>query len=257
MKNLGSAISIEVLKVRRSKILVFSTLGFMLLPVVCGFFMLVLKDPELARRLGLISTKAHMMAGDADWPTFFRLLAQATGGGGVVLFSLIGTWVFGREYSDHTVKDLLALPTPRSAIIVAKFVLIAIWSCALTALIGVVALCIGAGVGLGELSGDVLVQGAGRVIMTAALVIALVAPIAFFASAGRGYLMPLGMVFLALLMSQVLTGAGWGEYFPWAVPNIYAQEGNVATTSIIIVLLTSAAGVTGTLLWWKLADQTG
>jgi len=257
MTNLGSAISIEILKVRRSKILVFSTLGFLLLPVVCGFFMLVLKDPELARRLGLISTKAHLMAGTADWPTFFKLLAQATGGGGVVLFSLIGTWVFGREYSDHTIKDLLALPTPRSAIVVAKFVIIAMWSCALTALIGVLALCIGSGVGLGELPGEVLTQGLGGVMMTSALVIALATPIAFFASAGRGYLMPLGMVFLALLMSQVLTGAGWGEYFPWAIPNIYAQEGDIGVASFIIVLLTSAAGIVGTLLWWKRADHTG
>jgi ABC-2 type transport system permease protein len=43
--------------------------------------------------------------------------------------------VFGREYSDRTLKDLLALPTLRSAIVLAKFVVVASWSAALTVVI--------------------------------------------------------------------------------------------------------------------------
>jgi hypothetical protein len=31
--------------------------------------------------------------------------------------------VFGREYSDRTVKDLLALPIPRTLVVAAKFIL--------------------------------------------------------------------------------------------------------------------------------------
>ena len=79
-----------------------------------GFFMIVMKDPDLARRLGLISAKAQIVAGSADWPTYLGMLAQATAIGGIMLFGLIGSWVFGREYSDHTLKDL-ALTEPVSA----------------------------------------------------------------------------------------------------------------------------------------------
>ena len=66
-----------------------------------------------------------MMAGVADWPTYLDLLAQSIAVGGLILFSLIGSWVFGREFVDRTVKDLLALPTARSAIVAAKFLVIA------------------------------------------------------------------------------------------------------------------------------------
>ena len=34
--------------------------------------------------------------------------------GGLFLFGFLFIWVFGREYSDRTAKDLLALPTARS-----------------------------------------------------------------------------------------------------------------------------------------------
>jgi len=52
--------------------------------------------------------------------------------GGFFLFVLIISWVFGREFSDGTVKDLLAVPVPRSSILLAKFVLAALWSAAST-----------------------------------------------------------------------------------------------------------------------------
>lgn len=86
-----------------------------------------MKDPDLARRLGLISAKAQIVAGSADWPTYLGFLAQATAVGGILLFALIGSWVFGREYSDRTISDLLPLPTPRRSIVLAKFVVL--WCC--------------------------------------------------------------------------------------------------------------------------------
>ena len=71
------------------------------------------------------------------------MLLQGIAGGGAILFALITAWVFGREFSDHTAKELLALPTPREAIVGAKFVLIALWTLGLTLLVFVVGLGIG------------------------------------------------------------------------------------------------------------------
>jgi hypothetical protein len=36
--------------------------------------MIILKDPERARSMGLISAKAQLAAGVADWPTRLSLL---------------------------------------------------------------------------------------------------------------------------------------------------------------------------------------
>jgi ABC-2 type transport system permease protein len=256
MNQLTQTIWVETLKARRSKMPLLTTLGFLVIPLVGGFFMIILKDPEFARRVGLISAKAQLMAGVADWPTFLNLLAQAIAIGGIILFGFIGSWVFGREYADRTVKDLLALPTSRWAIVLAKFVLIIAWSVVLTAVVYFVGLGVGAAVGLPQASAEVFWQGTLTIALSAALTIILVTPIAFFASAGHGYLPPLAATILAIFLAQVVAVAGWGEYFPWSIPALVSQGGRLPFVSYLIVLLTSAAGILGTFLWWRFADQT-
>jgi len=260
MNNFAQAVWVEMLKARRSRMPLLTALGFSLFPLGLGFFMIILKDPELARRAGLITAKAQIMMGVADWPTYLGFLAQVIAGGGIMLFGLIGIWVFGREYSDRTMQDLLALPTSRSAIVFAKFVVVALWSAALTAMICVVALLVGLGVGavvaLPPTSMQVILQGGVTVAITACLTIALVTPIAFFASAGHGYLPPMGVTLLVIFLAQVIAMTGRGEYFPWAIPGLYAQGENLGTISYVIVILTGVAGIAGTFSWWELADQT-
>ncbi len=256
MNNLSQAIRVETLKFRRSKVPLLTGLGFLLAPLMGGFFMVILQDPEFARQVGLISAKAQLMAGVADWPTFLELLAQATAIGGLILFSLIGSWIFGREYSDHTVKDLLALPTTRSTIVLAKFVVIAGWSITLIVMIYLVGLAVGAAVTLPPVPLPVILQGGVMVAITAVLTIAVVTPIIFFASAGRGYLPPLGVAILAIFLAQMVAIAGWGDYFPWSVPALYSQGTNIGPVSYVLVILTGVAGIAGTFLWWERADQS-
>lgn len=256
MNNLAQAIWVETLKARRSKMPLLTALGFMLVPLFGGFFMIILKDPEFARRVGLISAKAQLMAGSADWPTFLELLAQAIAIGGIILFGFVGTWVFGREYADRTLKDLLALPTSRSTIVLAKFVVVMSWSALLAAAVTLAGMGVGAAVGLPSVPATTIWQGGLTIAITALLTIALVTPIAFFASAGRGYLPPLGAAILAIILAQILAIAGWGEYFPWSIPALYSQGSELASISYVIVLLTGCAGIAGTFAWWERADQT-
>lgn len=218
--------------------------------------MIVLKDPEMARRVGLISTKAQLTMGAADWPTYLRFLTLAVGAGGSFLFGLIASWVFGREYSDRTVKDLLALPTARFTIVFSKFIVIAIWSTAVTATACLLTLLIGTALKLPQVSSQVFLQSGVMIVAGASLTIALVTPIAFAASAWHGYLPPIGVMILAMVLAQLTNAAGWGEYFPWSVPALYVQGEDLGMVSYVIVILTSVVGLVGTLLWWEWADQT-
>lgn len=256
MNNLMHATWVELFKARRSKVPLLTGLGFMLAPLAGGFFMVILKDPEFAQRVGLISAKAQLVAGVADWPTYFDLLAQATAIGGLILFSLVGSWVFGREYSDRTVKDLLSLPTSRSAMVAAKYAVIAFWSAGLVAIIYLVGLGVGALVGLPQGSTQLILQGGVTIAITASLTMASITPIIFFASAGHGYLPPMGVAILAIFLAQIVAVAGWGEYFPWSIPALYSQGETLGMVSYAIVFLTGLAGIAATFIWWELADQT-
>jgi hypothetical protein len=66
----------------------------------------------------------------------------------------------------------------------------------------------------------------------------------------------MGVAILSLITANILMVAGWAEYFPWAIPMLYAQgEIPLTPVSLSIVFLTSLAGMIGTYLWWKTADQ--
>ena len=261
MNNLWQATRVELLKARRSKMPLLTFLAFLLIPFVGGFFMFVLKDPDLARRLGVISLKAQIVAGSADWSTYMGILTQAVAIGGFILFSLITSWVFGREYADHTISDLLALPTSRSAFVLAKFVLILLWSVALTAVVTIIGLGVGTAVTLPPAPEGVIWQGTIILVITTTLTVILVTPIAFIASAGRGYLPPMGAAILAVMLAQVAATAGWGDYFPWSIPALYSgmagpDYADLEAISFIIVVLVGLAGVIATFAWWEGADQT-
>jgi ABC-2 type transport system permease protein len=261
MTNLTAALWTELIKARRSRMPLFTALGFLLAPLMGGFFMIILKDPETARRIGILRTKAEVISGSADWPSYFTLLAQATAVGGILLFGLITSWVFGREFVDRTAKDFLALPTPRSSIICSKFIVACGWSMALVILVLLAGLGVGAAVGLPQWSMQEAFQGSIRLIITALLTILLITPVAFAASAGRGYLPPMGSMIIMLVLAQVLGAAGWGPFFPWSIAVLYAglgqeQAADVHAYSYLIVFLTSLAGLLGTFIWWRYADQT-
>jgi ABC-2 type transport system permease protein len=261
MSNLRQAIYVELLKARRSRMPWVTLLAFSLAPLAGGFFMFVLQDPERARSLGFINAKAQILAGTADWPTYLGLLAQAVAVGGGMLFSLIGAWVFGREFSDHTIKDLLALPTRRTTIVVAKFMVILLWSAVLTVIICLIGLVVGAALGLPLASQEAFEHGTATILIVAALTVALVPVITFAASAGRGYLPAVGVALLAVVLAQLIAAAGWGEFFPWSVPALRAgvaapvyQE--LHPSGYLIVLITGLVGVAATIAWWERADQT-
>src|SRR5262249_479387 len=157
-----------------------------------------------------------------DWPTYLGLFGQIMGAVGFLPI-LIMSWVFGREFTDGTLKDLLAVPVPRASILAAKFVVVAIWSAALTMMIILASLVMGAIIQLRGVSRSVIDQGTAVVAIAAGLVIVVVMPFALFASVGRGYLLPIGVALITVLLTNLAVITGWGEYFPWAVPGLYAQ----------------------------------
>jgi ABC-2 type transport system permease protein len=237
-----------------------TAVGFLILPLVGGLFMIILKDPERARAMGLISVKAQLTAGVADWPTFFGILAQGTAIGGAILFAMITAWVFGREFSDHTTKELLALPTPRGVIVGAKFVLTALWMLGLTLLIFVIGLGIGTAVDIPGWSLELEWTSFWSLVTIALLTFMLMPFVALFASAGRGYLPPLGWAFLMLALAQIAAVLGWGDWFPWSVPALLSgmagpRAEQIGMHSYILVGLAFIAGIAATFAWWQSADQ--
>lgn len=256
-----AALWAETLKARRSRVSLLSVIGFGLFPFVSGLFMVILKDPAAAQAMGLISMKAQLVAGTADWPTFFDMLLQSTAMGGFILFAFIIAWIFGREFSDHTAKELLALPTPRGSIVGAKFLLAALWGLGLTLMLFLVGLGVGAAVGLPGWSLELAWSSFRLILSIAGLNLMLMPFVALFASAGRGYLPPLGWAIFSFVLAQLISVLGWGSWIPWSVPvllsGMYGPQGaeQVGMHSYVLVLLAAIAGIMATFVSWQRTDQ--
>ncbi len=259
MKGFVAALWAELLKVRRSRVPLFISLGYALLPLAMAFFMVIMKDPEGARRLGIIGVKAQILVGAVDWSTYLGMLSQGVMGL-IIISALMGGWVFGREHSDHTMKDLLALPTSRSAFIAAKYSVFALWSLLMIALVSVLGVFLGYAVVLPGLSSEVILSGMSTILVVGVMNILLITPIALVAFVGRGYLPSVGFMFLALALAQVSEVIGYGMYFPYAVPALFIKANTggdpLGAVSYLIVLLTCLGGAIGTYTWIKYADQT-
>ncbi len=262
MKGLSPAFLTEGLKVCRSKMLWVTILVFSFIAVMMGLMVFFAMHPELVKNSAVISAKATII-GQADWPAYFGLLHQVIAMIGLIGFGFVAGWVFGREYSDRTIKDLLALPVPREQIVLAKFIIVVIWSLILSLILFILGLLTGLAVNIENWSGETAKHAFFIFMGTSILTILISTPVAFFASWGRGYLLPLGYIILAMIISQFIIAGipGAAPYIPWAIPAIYSgvagpENSNITAASYIILGLTSILGLAGTLTWWKLADQT-
>ncbi len=257
MNNLSDMVWIEWRKVIRSKMPLGTALGSLFMPLGIAFLIFVSKNPEISQKLGLISAKADLLAYSAtDWQSYLGFFGQLIAAGGFFLYVLVISWVFGREFSDGTLKDLLAVPVQRATILLAKFIVVATWSAILTLIIIAFGLLMGAVIQLPGASLQVIANGVGLLLFTAVLVIAGVLPFALFASLGRGYLLPLSMTVALLMLTNVMVVIGWGEYFPWAVPALLSQGDRALTAvSYWTVVAVALAGIVATYTWWKYADQ--
>lgn len=257
MSNLSEMVWIELRKAIRSRMPLWTALGSLFMPLGVAFLLFVAKNPAISQKLGLVSAKANLMAYAAtDWPTYLGLCGQIIGVGEFFVLVLAISWVFGREFVDGTLKDMLAVPVQRLTILLAKFMVVVVWSVMLTLVIGMANLLLGALLKLPGGSSSVVLHGIGVMALTACLVVGVVLPFAFFASIGRGYLLSISLAVLSVMAANLMFVLGWGDYFPWGVPMLYAQgKSALAPISYWIVVFTGLVGMLATYLWWKYADQ--
>ena len=261
MKSIQAALWMEIHKVRRTKIFPISIYFFLFIGIMMGLLMFLSLHPEIANRSATISAKTSFLGG-SDWAAFYELLIQIILTVGVIGFGIITSWVFGREFSDRVIKDLLALPVHRSTIVISKLIILTIWSMLLAVTILIAALLTGLAVGIPGWSAGALFPFLGNYMVCAILNVLLITPVAFVASAGRGYMLPISFVILIMILTQILFVGlpGITFWFPWALPALFSGVAGDAIPppgliSYFLFALTVLAGFLATVAWWQYADH--
>lgn len=253
----------ECLKLKGASVVWATFVAFALAPLMATVFVYILSHPESFNGSTSLRTKAESMGIQANWKAMVAILTQAVGVGGIMVFGFVSSWLFGREYSDGTMKDLLALPVSRTRIAMAKFGLYALWSLLLAGSNLVLGLLLGTMLGLeGSPFSALAASDVSKYWETTFLTIMADVSIAYFALRGKGYLAPLGFLALTLVLSQIVAAFGFGSYFPWSIPGLYsgsAGDGAAQLNWVSFLVLVSTALVGGLLsvVWVERADQEG
>lgn len=261
MKILFTTLWVEYLKTRKSKIFWATILFFLFVSSMMGLLMFVQIHPEISGKLGMIGNKASMLRfGEPNWENYLTLLILGISSVGLIGIGFVTSWVFGCEFSEHTVKDILALPISRTSIVFSKFIVVVIWSIILALIYFVTGLLIGLVIGLPGWSVVIAYQFAFKYFVTSLFILLLSTPVAFLASYSRGYLVPLGFVILTLILANFVGMVGLGPYFPWAIPGLYGtpdltDDLQLNIASYIILICTFLVGLYGTIAFWRYADQ--
>lgn len=255
------ALKAELLKSKHSVIFLISFIAFAIVPIMGGIFMLVMQDPEAMAKASLLNTKMEMMNVTADWNALFMILTQGMGIGGIMIFGFIASWIFGREYSDNTVKDLLSLPISKMTILNAKYIVYLFWGISLAVVNAVLGILIGLLIQLPGFAVDNVFFFLRDYIITTILTLLLGTPVAFFSMVGKGYLAPLGFIALMLVFSQIIAAVGIGHYFPWSIPALFSGAGGgyrdeLNPMSYLILIMVSILGYWITILYWKYTDHS-
>lgn len=256
MNRIVSCILIEWRKLIKSRLSIITLCSICLVPFIVGLFAVMMKYPEYFKNLGLISAKIEMI-GITDWSSYFMALSQVISVGGLLIFGFTTSWVFGREYSDKTMVDLLALPIKRDTIVLSKFIVIALWSYIISMFALLLGLLAGKLIGLSGWSSITVYKGMLTFAYCTTLTILLSTPVAFFACLGRGYLLPLAFIIFTMIFSQLGSALNLGEYIPWAIPALASGiTGKVIFNlrSIISLFGVSVLGLISTIAWLRYAD---
>lgn len=253
-----SALTVEVLKLRRSGVVRVTTVVLVVLcPLAAAGFLLLARrapgSPLAGKMLALVPT--------AGWPGYLTLVGEILTvavllGGGIAM-----SWTFGREFVDRTVHGLFATAVPRRSVAAAKMTAVAAWLAA--AILAAVVVAVGAGLllGLGARASTGEVVGAGlRTLAAAALCALLTTPLAWVASVLRGYLPAVGALLALVVATEIATALGAGAWFPYAAPGLWlgmggpAAAADVTATQLGMALPVAAAGAAAVLAWWERAE---
>jgi ABC-type transport system involved in multi-copper enzyme maturation permease subunit len=257
----ATVLAMEVLKLRRAKITWVSWLAFSALPAAGGAFMWIAAEPERAASLGLLGTKASLTGLTADWPSYFTLLLQTTGLGGMLMVSVLASFVFGREYAEGTAKNLLTLPVERHWFVIAKLTVVLGWFALLTLSLVIEGLAVGSLLELPGYSTALALRSVAEIFLAAFVAWTLVPVVAWIATAGRGYFAPLGFTIAMLVLGNVLGATGWGRWFPWSIVPLFAgvagpRGETLGAESAAVLAFTFALGLAATIHRLRTADTT-
>lgn len=236
-------IEMEFLKLKRSNIFLLSLIGAILPPFL--MFIAVFAFDE-GHTFDLLFTNVNMYMS--------ALFA-------VLLFAIMISYLFGREYNEHTLKTMLTIPVSRGKFLLSKYVMFLVWILILTVVTSLSTLIFGLIAGLDGFSIKLFIDSFGKLLFANVLLFMTFSPFVFL-SLFITNMVPamVGGAGLALV-NLLIYGQTWAPYVPWVCPYLIssgeiAQYTTNITVSYGVILATFAVGLVISYVYFTRTDVT-
>ena len=234
-------IKMEFLKLKRSSIFLLSLMGAILPPLL--MFIAVFAFDE-GQTFDLLFSNVNMYMS--------ALFA-------IMLFSIMISYLFGREYNEHTLKTMLTIPISRGKFLLSKYVMFLVWILILTVVTSVSTLIFGFVAGLEGFTWKLFIDSFAQLLFANVLLFLTFSPFVFI-SLFITNMVPAMVGGAGLtLVNMLIYGQTWAPYVPWVCPYLIAS-GEIAeytasiTVSYGIILATFLIGLAISYVYFTRTD---
>lgn len=236
-------IKMEFLKLKRSKIFLLSLIGAILPPLL--MFIAVTSFDE-GQSFEMLFANMNM---------YMSLMFA------VLIFAIIISYLFGREYNEHTLKTMLTIPISRGKFLLSKYLMFLVWIVILTIVTSLLTLIFGFAANLEGFSIKIVVDSFAELLYANVLLFLTFSPFVFVSLLITNMVPAMiGGAGLALVNLMVY-GQNWAPFVPWVCPYLIAS-GEISqytaniSLSYVIILATFAIGLVISYVYFKKTDVT-
>ena len=210
-------IQMEFLKLKRSNIFLLSLMGAIIPPLLM-FIAVSAFDEGNTFEMLFSNVNMYMSA----------LFA-------VLLFTIMISYLFGREYNEHTLKTMLTIPVSRGKFLISKYVMFLVWILILTVVTSLSTLVFGFIAGLDGFSMRLFIDSFGQLLFGNVLLFLTFSPFVFVSLLITNMVPAMVGGAGLTLVNLMIYGQTWAPYVPWVCPYLIAS-GEIAEYGISIAL---------------------
>lgn len=193
-------IKMEFLKLKRSNIFLLSLMGAVLPPLL--MFIAVFAFDE-GSTFDMLFTNVNMYMS--------ALFA-------IMLFSIMISYLFGREYNEHTLKTMLTIPISRGKFLASKYVMFLVWILILTVVTSLSALVFGFIAGLEGFTLKLFMDSFAQLLFANVLLFLTFSPFVFLSLVITNMVPAMVGGAGLTLVNMLIYGQTWAPYVPWVCP---------------------------------------
>ncbi|MCR8645449.1 ABC transporter permease [Paenibacillus sp. N1-5-1-14] len=235
----------ELLKLRRAKMFMISLIGAVAAPIMVfiGYLDNMAKNPGKPVLFSDVWSDTNL---------YVTLLI------GTLLYGVITAYLFIREFTEDTMKNLLTIPVSRIGIIFSKLVLLFLWIMILTFTSWVLILILGLLAQYEGMSIGVILQSLKEFLIGGSLLFLLSTPTMFVAFLFKNYVPTIIFTAVITMGNVAITNRDYKAVFPWSAAHVIAESSYVPAYppfySYAAILAATVIGLVATIVYFKKMD---